>query len=69
MSPICRRTQFLRCQWETTPASLAVDATVSGDHGMALQTLLLDPCLNDLDMARTVLDAYLVEYEEYLPQF
>jgi alpha-galactosidase len=57
------------CRREVTVAGLAVDAAVTGDRQMALQALLLDPCLNDLDTARAILDAYLVEYTEYLPQF
>jgi alpha-galactosidase len=57
------------CRREIAVAGLAVDAAVSGDKGTALQALLLDPCINDLDTAGAILDAYLVEYEAYLPQF
>jgi alpha-galactosidase len=56
------------CRREIAVASLAVDAAVSGDQVTALQALLLDPCINDIDTAKAILDAYLVEYEEYLPQ-
>ncbi len=48
---------------------LAVDAAVSGDRRLALQCLLFDPVISDLDVAREVLDDYLVSYRQYLPQF
>jgi alpha-galactosidase len=57
------------CRREIAVAGLAVDAAVSGDRQTALQALILDPCINDLDTARAILDAYLTEYEAYLPQF
>ncbi len=57
------------CRREISVASLAVDAAVTGDPQTALQALLLDPCINDLDTARAILVAYLAEYAEYLPQF
>ncbi len=57
------------CRREVAVASLAVDAAVSGDRGTALHALLFDPCINDLDTARAILDAYLAEYQAYLPQF
>jgi alpha-galactosidase len=57
------------CRREAAVASLAVDAAVTGDRQTALQALLLDPCLNDLETARAILDAYLAEYAAYLPQF
>jgi alpha-galactosidase len=57
------------CHREFAVASLAVDAAVTGDYQTALQALALDPCINDLDTARAILDAYLAEQAEYLPQF
>jgi alpha-galactosidase len=57
------------CRREIAVAGLAVDAAVSGDRQTALRALLLDPCINDLDTARAILDAYLAEQAEYLPQF
>jgi alpha-galactosidase len=57
------------CRREITVAGLAVDAAASGDRQIALQALLLDPCIDDLDTARAILDAYLVEFADYLPQF
>ncbi len=57
------------CRRETTVAQLCVDAAVQGDRKKALQCLLLDPVVNDFEQARQILDAYLKEYKEYLPQF
>jgi alpha-galactosidase len=54
---------------ETTAAQLCVDAAVEGDRRKALQCLLLDPVITDIETAKQVLDAYLTEYKEYLPQF
>lgn len=54
---------------ETTVAQLCVDAAVEGDRRKAMQCLLLDPVITDMETARQVLDAYLTEYKEYLPQF
>ncbi len=57
------------CRREITVARLCVDAAVNGDRQAALQCLLLDPVITDLDVARQVLDDYLQTYREYLPQF
>lgn len=54
---------------ETNVAQLCVDAAVAGDRQKALQCLLLDPVITDIETAKQVLDAYLAEYREYLPQF
>ncbi|MDW8226217.1 MAG: hypothetical protein RMJ60_00275 [Anaerolineales bacterium] len=54
---------------EITVAQLCVDAVVEGDRQKALQCLLLDPVITDIETAHQVLDAYLQEYREYLPQF
>jgi alpha-galactosidase len=54
---------------ETTVAQLCVDAAVEGDRQKALQCLLLDPVVHDIEIARQILDDYLVSYKEYLPQF
>lgn len=48
---------------------LAVDAAATGDRKAALQCLLLDPVITDMDAAQDILDDYLVTYKEYLPQF
>jgi alpha-galactosidase len=54
---------------ELTVVRLCVDATVHGDRQLALQGLLLDPVITDLDVAQTILDDYLLAYQQYLPQF
>ncbi len=57
------------CRRELTVARLSVDAAVHGDRQTALQCLLLDPVITDLDVAQQILDDYLETYREYLPQF
>ena len=57
------------CRREITVAQLCVDAAVEGDRRKALQCLLLDPVVNDLEQAGRILDDYLEAYKEYLPQF
>jgi len=57
------------CRREISVTQLCVDAAVHGDREIALQCLLLDPVIADLDIAKLVLDDYLVSYREYLPQF
>ncbi|HEX6270388.1 MAG TPA: hypothetical protein VFZ43_09145 [Anaerolineales bacterium] len=57
------------CRREITVAQLCVDAAVEGSHEKALQCLLLDPVITDIETARRILDDYLINYQEYLPQF
>jgi len=57
------------CRREIAVATFAVDAAAAGDRQKAFQALLLDPCVNDIDTARAILDAYLAEQADYLPQF
>jgi alpha-galactosidase len=57
------------CRREITLVRLAVDAAVHGDRQAALQCLLLDAVITDLDVAQQILDDYLTTYREYLPQF
>lgn len=57
------------CRRELAVVQLAVDAAVTGDRQLALQALLLDPVITDLDVARQILDDYLETYRSYLPQF
>ncbi|NIA11569.1 MAG: hypothetical protein GWP10_18070 [Nitrospiraceae bacterium] len=54
---------------EITVVRLSVDAAVNGDRQAALQALLLDPVVTDMDVAKQILDDYLTTYREYLPQF
>jgi alpha-galactosidase len=57
------------CRRELAYSSLVVDACHYGDRDLALQALLLDPMINDIDRARAILDDFIVEFAEYLPQF
>lgn len=57
------------CRRELALSSLVVDAVVKGDRQLALQALLLDPMMNDIDRARAILDSFLATFAEYLPQF
>jgi alpha-galactosidase len=54
---------------ELAAGQLCVDSVVEGDRQKALQCLLLDPVITDLDVAKLILDDYLTTYREYLPQF
>jgi alpha-galactosidase len=54
---------------EISVSRLCVDAVVEGDRVKALQSLLLDPVVNDIEQAKNILDDYLISYKEYLPQF
>ena len=57
------------CRREITSAQLGVDAAVEGSREKALQCLLLDPVVTDIETGRKILDDYLTSYKEYLPQF
>jgi alpha-galactosidase len=57
------------CRREISVVRLCVDAAVNGDRGAALQCLLLDPVVTDMDLAQQILDDYLETYRAYLPQF
>lgn len=57
------------CRREAALVEMVVDTAVSGDRNLALQTLLLDPMINDIGRARAILDDYLREFAPYLPQF
>jgi alpha-galactosidase len=57
------------CRREITTAQLGVDAAVEGSREKALQCLLLDPVITDIETGRKILDDYLTSYKEYLPQF
>jgi alpha-galactosidase len=57
------------CRRELLVGSLCVDAAVHGDRQAALQCLLLDPVIGDIDLARQILDDYLETYRQHLPQF
>ncbi len=57
------------CRRELAYSSLVVDACYHGDKDMALQALLMDPMINDIDRARAILADFYTEFEAYLPQF
>ncbi len=57
------------CRRELALSSLVVEAAVNGDRQLALQALLLDPMVTDIDTARAILNDFLSEFAEYLPQF
>jgi alpha-galactosidase len=57
------------CRRELALSSLIVDAAATGDRQLAIQALLLDPMVTDIDTARAIFDDFLQEFEEYLPQF
>jgi alpha-galactosidase len=57
------------CRRELALSSLTIDACVRGDRHLALQSLLLDPTINDIDTARAILEDFLATFAEYLPQF
>lgn len=57
------------CRREAELVEMVVDAAVTGDRQLALQTLLLDPMINDIGRARAILDDYLTSFADYLPQF
>jgi alpha-galactosidase len=57
------------CRRELALSSLTIDAVAKGDRYLALQALLLDPMITDIDTARAILDDFLFEFDEYLPQF
>src|SRR5512142_45606 len=52
------------CRRETMVAQLGVDAAVEGSRAKALQCLLLDLVITDIDTARRILDDYLISYKE-----
>lgn len=54
---------------EADLVEMVVDTAVTGDRTLALQTLLLDPMINDIGRARAILDDYLTTFADYLPQF
>jgi len=54
---------------ELAVVQLCVDSVVAGDRLKALQCLLLDPVITDLDVAKLILEDYLTTYKQYLPQY
>jgi alpha-galactosidase len=61
IAELCRRELFV--------AQLCVDASVEGSYEKALQCMLLDPTITDIDVGRKILDDYLKTYKDHLQQF
>lgn len=57
------------CRRDIKIAELTVDAVYHGDRDLAQQVLSLDPMIDDLDVAKKMLDEFLENQKEYLPQF
>jgi alpha-galactosidase len=57
------------CRREAALVEMVVDAAVTGDRQIALQALLLDPMINDINRAQAILDDYLTAFADHLPQF
>jgi alpha-galactosidase len=57
------------CRREAELVEFVVDAAVQGSRELALQALTLDPTVDDVDVARTVLNDLLAVHKEHLPQF
>jgi alpha-galactosidase len=56
-------------QREIEIQKLAVEAAVTGSRDLALQALLIDPCVHSARAAESFLDDILREQREYLPAF
>lgn len=57
------------CSRQIDIVGLAVKSVIDGDRQLALQVLALDPMIDDLRVARAMLDDGLKLFKKYLPQF
>jgi len=57
------------CRRELAVVQLCVDSAIEGNYKKALQCLLLDPVVTDMETAKQILDDYLKTYKKHLPQF
>lgn len=57
------------CRREIFSAQRGIDAAVEGSREKALQCLLTDPIMTDIESAQAVLSDYLVAFKAQLPQF
>ena len=57
------------CRRELELSSLVVEAAVHGDRQLMLQALLLDPMVTDIDTARAIMNDFMTDFADYLPQF
>lgn len=56
-------------QREVATSQLSIDAVVHGDRQLALQSLLLDPVIDDFEIAEKIFDDIASSYKNFLPQF
>jgi alpha-galactosidase len=68
MGPLPRGIASL-CNVQVNVQDLCVEAAVTGDKDLALQALLIDPVVKDMDAAKKTLDEMLNVNKPYLPQF
>jgi len=54
---------------EVSASQLCIDAVVQGDRNLAVQSLLLDPVVDDIGTARLILADILESNRQWLPQF
>jgi len=57
------------CNRQVAIQELVVEAALTGSREFALQALVLDPVVPDMQTARAVLDELLTVHARYLPQF
>jgi alpha-galactosidase len=57
------------CNIQILIQELAVEAAVNGDRGLALQAMLADPVVQDLEAARGAFDELMEAHADLLPQF
>jgi alpha-galactosidase len=57
------------CNIQILIQDLAVEAAVQGDRGLALQAVLTDPVVQDLDSARAAFEELMEAHADALPQF
>lgn len=68
LSPLPDGIAELLCR-EITTSQLCIDSVVHGDRQLALQCLLLDPFIRDMDTAELILADILTDNKSFLPQF
>ncbi len=56
-------------QREVVTSQLCIDSVVNGDRQLALQSLLLDPTITDLDVADDFLERFLFNSAHFVPQY
>ena len=56
-------------QLQATITELSVEAAIEGSYEKALEALLIDPVVNNIDAAKAILDEFLKVHAPLLPQF